>query len=136
MNTIDRPSRLAVEYTLSWSSGTMYHLERYFAEPVSVWRDVLPDGLSAALLGQGEGARAEVAADLNELIALNAKRPYFLLVHVRESNDVNSLVEITKQLEGPVEIVPVDAFLKLAASNKTYTTRYQDPADPKHFKGF
>ncbi len=59
MNTIDRTSRLAVEYTLSWSSGTMTHLERYFAEPVSVWRDVLPDGLSAALLGQGEGARAE-----------------------------------------------------------------------------
>lgn len=80
--------------------------------------------------------REEVAADLNELIALNTKRPYFLLVHVRESNDVNSLIEITKQLDGPTEIVPVDVFLKLAASNKTYTTRYQDPNEPKHFKGF
>ncbi len=80
--------------------------------------------------------RAEVTADLNELIALNAKRPYFLLIHVRESNDVNSLVEVTKQLEGPVEIVPVDVFLKLAASNKTYTTRYQDPDEPKHFTGY
>ena len=80
--------------------------------------------------------REEVAADLNELIALNAKRPYFLLVHVRESNDVNSLVQVTQQLEGPVEIVPLDVFLKLAASNKTYTTRYQDPDEPKHFKGF
>ncbi|MDP2138161.1 MAG: GxGYxYP family putative glycoside hydrolase, partial [Candidatus Didemnitutus sp.] len=80
--------------------------------------------------------RAEVTADLNELIALNAKRPYFLLVHVRESNDVNSLVEITRQLEGPVEIVPIDVFLKLAASKKTYTTRYQDPEDPKHFTGY
>jgi len=80
--------------------------------------------------------REEVAADLNELIALNAKRPYFLLVHVRESNDVNSLVEITKQLHGPTEIVPVDVFLKLAASAKTYTTRYQDPEDPKHFEGY
>ncbi|MCX6943305.1 MAG: GxGYxYP family putative glycoside hydrolase [Opitutales bacterium] len=80
--------------------------------------------------------RAEVTADLNELIALNAKRPYFLLVHVRESNDVNSLIQVTKQLEGPVAIVPVDVFLKLAASNQTYTTRYQDPDDPKHFKGY
>jgi hypothetical protein len=80
--------------------------------------------------------RNEVAADLNELIALNAKRPYFLLIHVRESNDVNSLVEVTKQLDGPIEIVPLDVFLKLAASNKTYTTRYQDPADPKHFEGY
>lgn len=80
--------------------------------------------------------RSEVAADLNELIALNAKRPYFLLVHVRESNDVNSLVEVVKQLDGPVEVVPLDVFLKLAASNKTYTTRYQDPEDPKHFEGY
>lgn len=80
--------------------------------------------------------RDEVSADLNELIALNAKRPYFLLVHVRESNDVNSLVEVTKQLTGPVEIVPLDVFLKLAAAEKTYTTRYQDPADPKHFEGY
>lgn len=80
--------------------------------------------------------RAEVAADLNELIALNRVRPYFLLVHVRESNDVNSLVEVTKQLDGPVEIVPLDVFLKLAASKQTYTTRYQDPAEPKHFSGY
>ena len=80
--------------------------------------------------------RDAVTDDLNELIALNAKRPYFLLVHVRESNDVNSLVEVTKQLKGPVEIVPIDVFLKLAASNKTYTTRYQDPDEPKHFEGF
>ncbi|HUG12794.1 MAG TPA: GxGYxYP domain-containing protein [Opitutaceae bacterium] len=80
--------------------------------------------------------RAEVAADLNELIALNSKRPYFLLVHVRESNDVNSLVEVVAQLHGPVEVVPLDVFLKLAASNKTYTTRYQDPDDPKHFTGY
>ncbi|MBP6508564.1 MAG: hypothetical protein KA257_13465 [Opitutaceae bacterium] len=80
--------------------------------------------------------RDAVTDDLNELIALNAKRPYFLLVHVRESNDVNSLIEVTKQLNGPIEIVPLDVFLKLAASNKTYTTRYQDPDEPKHFKGF
>ena len=80
--------------------------------------------------------REEVAADLNELIALNATRPYFLLVHVRESNDVNSLVEIVKQLSGPTEVVPIDVFLKLAASKKTYTTRYQDPDEPKHFKGY
>ena len=80
--------------------------------------------------------REEVAADLNELIALNTVRPYFLLVHVRESNDVNSLVEIIDHLHGPTEVVPVDRFLKLAASRKTYQTRYQQPDDPKHFKGY
>ena len=80
--------------------------------------------------------REAVTDDLNELISLNSKRPYFLLIHVRESNDVNSLVEVTKNLDGPIEIVAVDKFLKLAASNKTYTTRYQDPDEPKHFEGY
>lgn len=80
--------------------------------------------------------REEVAADIEEMIALNTQRPYFLLVHVRESNDVNSLIGIVNKLSGPTEVVPLDVFLKLAASKKTYTTRYQDPADPKHFKGF
>ena len=79
--------------------------------------------------------REEVAADLNELIALNRTRPYFCLVHVRESNDVNSVVEVIKRLEGPVEVVPLDVFLKLAAGAKTYTTRYQLPSDPKHIQG-
>lgn len=80
--------------------------------------------------------REEVTADLNELIALNSKRPYFLLVHVRESNDVNSLVEVVKHLEGPVEVKPLDVFLKLAASAKTYETRFRQADDPVHFKGY
>ena len=80
--------------------------------------------------------RDAVTDDLNEPISLNSKRPYFLLVHVRESNDVNSLVQVTKELTGPIEIVPIDVFLKLAASKKTYTTRYQDPDEPKHFEGY
>ena len=80
--------------------------------------------------------REEVTADLNELIALNSNLPYFLLVHVRESNDVNSLVGVVENLEGPVEVVALDKFLKLAASNKTYVTRYRQKDDPVHFKGY
>jgi len=80
--------------------------------------------------------RDEVTADLNELITLNSKRPYFLAVHVRESNDVNSLVTVVENLEGPVEVVALDRFLKLAASNKTYETRFRQMDDPVHFKGY
>ena len=80
--------------------------------------------------------REEVTADLNELIALNSNLPYFLLVHVRESNDVNSLVTVVENLEGPVEVVALDKFLKLAASNKNYVTRYRQEDDPVHFKGY
>ena len=80
--------------------------------------------------------RDEVTADLNELITLNSKRPYFLAVHVRESNDVNSLVTVVENLEGPVEVLALDRFLKLAASNKTYETRFRKEDDPVHFKGY
>jgi hypothetical protein len=72
----------------------------------------------------------EAAADLEELIQLNPKRPYFLLMHVRESNTVEKVSTILGSLSEPVEIVPLDVFLKLAASAKTYRTRYQQPGDP------
>jgi hypothetical protein len=80
--------------------------------------------------------RDAVAADMNELIALNPRRPYFLLVHVRETNSVASLVAMITQLRGPVEIVPLDVFLKLAASAKTYQTCFEYPDEVKHFSGF
>jgi hypothetical protein len=72
----------------------------------------------------------EAAADLEELIQLNPKRPYFLLMHVRESNTVEKVSTILNSLSEPVEVVPLDVFLELAASNKTYRTRYQQPGDP------
>lgn len=72
----------------------------------------------------------EAIADLEELIYLNRKRPYFLLIHVRESRSIDRVAEILDGLEEPVEIVPLDVFLKLAASAKTYRTRYREPGDP------
>ncbi|MEZ5277969.1 MAG: GxGYxYP family putative glycoside hydrolase [Opitutaceae bacterium] len=72
----------------------------------------------------------EAVADLEELIHLNRKRPYFLLIHVRESKSIEKTVDILKAVREPIEIVPLDVFLKMAASNKTYRTRYQQPDDP------
>jgi hypothetical protein len=72
----------------------------------------------------------EAAADLEELIQLNPQRPYFLLMHVRESNTVEKVATILGSLSEPVEVVPLDVFLKLAASNKTYRTNYQQSGDP------
>ncbi len=73
---------------------------------------------------------AEAAADLEELIQLNPQRPYFLLMHVRESNTVEKVSAVLNSLSEPVEVVPLDVFLKLAAGAKTYRTRYQQPGDP------
>src|SRR5882724_2570386 len=72
----------------------------------------------------------EAGADLEELIQLNPVRPYFLLMHVRESNTIEKVSQILNSLTEPVEVVPLDQFLKLAAGAKTYRTRYQQPSDP------
>lgn len=71
----------------------------------------------------------EAAADLEELIQLNPQRPYFLLMHIRESNTVEKVTQILGSLSEEVEVVPLDVFLKLAADAKTYQTHYQQPTD-------
>jgi hypothetical protein len=73
--------------------------------------------------------RAEAAADLEELIQLNPQRPYFLLMHVRESNTVEKVADILGRLSESVEVIPLDVFLQLAAGAKTYRTHYQQPTD-------
>ncbi|MFI5355870.1 MAG: GxGYxYP domain-containing protein [Opitutales bacterium] len=72
----------------------------------------------------------EAAADLEELMQLNPQRPYFLLMHVRERNSVEKVHAILSRLSEEVEVVPLDVFLKLAASDPTYRTHYQQPDDP------
>jgi hypothetical protein len=72
----------------------------------------------------------EAAADIEELIQMNPKRPYFLLLHVRESNTVEKVAAILDRLTEPTEVVPLDVFLKLAADKKTYRTNFQKPTDP------
>ncbi|HUF09359.1 MAG TPA: GxGYxYP domain-containing protein [Rhodothermales bacterium] len=58
--------------------------------------------------------------DLKELIALNSKRPYFLLMHVRESSDIARVKNMLDKLGPEVEVVPLDMFLKMAATNPTF----------------
>jgi hypothetical protein len=72
----------------------------------------------------------EAAADLEELMQLNPQRPYFLLMHVRERNSVEKVHQILSLLSEDAEVVPLDVFLKLAASDPTYRTHYQQPGDP------
>ena len=72
----------------------------------------------------------EAAADLEELLRLNPKRPYFLLMHVRERTTIEQVATILDNLSDEVEVVPLDVFMKLAASKKTYRTRTQKPTDP------
>jgi hypothetical protein len=67
-----------------------------------------------------EKPEAEVVADLEELAAINAERPYFLLVHVRESSDIARVKSICDQLSGNIEVMPLDIFLKMAGETPTF----------------
>ncbi|MDQ8187698.1 GxGYxYP domain-containing protein [Pelagicoccus sp. SDUM812002] len=72
----------------------------------------------------------EAIADLEELIQLNRKRPYFLLIHVRESTTIDRVADILEGVSEEMEVVSLDVFLKLAASEQTYKQRYLQGSDP------
>ena len=67
-----------------------------------------------------ERKKEEVVADLNELATINANRPYFMLIHVREWSDITRVKEILDGLDENFEVVPLDIFLKMAGSEPTY----------------
>ena len=73
---------------------------------------------------------ADAAADIEELIQMNPRRPYFLLVHVRELNTVEKVAAILERLSEPAEVVPLDRFLKLAAGQPTFRKNFKQPTDP------
>lgn len=73
---------------------------------------------------------SEVKADLVELATINHKRPYFLLLHVRQWSDITRVKSILDSLGPAFEVVPLDLFLKMAATEPTFED-YVRPEDWK-----
>jgi hypothetical protein len=67
---------------------------------------------------------ADAVADLQELAEINVKRPYFLLVHVREYSDVKRVKGILDKLGSEFEVVPLDVFLAMAGAQPTFEERF------------
>lgn len=67
---------------------------------------------------------ADAVADLEELASINSKRPYFLLVHVRESSDVKRVKGILDKLGPEFQVVPLDVFLTMAGQGPTFQERF------------
>jgi hypothetical protein len=65
----------------------------------------------------------DAVADLKELAAINARRPYFLLVHVRENSDIKRVKGILDKLGPEFEVVPLDVFLVMAGKQPTFEER-------------
>ncbi len=67
---------------------------------------------------------ADAVADLQELAAINKQRPYFLLVHVRESSDVARVKSILDKLGDEFEVIPLDIFIKMAGEKPTFKEKF------------
>ena len=71
-----------------------------------------------------ERLESEAVADIKELAAMNAKRPYFLLLHVREYSDISRVKSILDKLGPGYEVIPLDMMMKMAAEKPTFKERY------------
>jgi GxGYxYP putative glycoside hydrolase C-terminal domain/GxGYxYP_N second domain/GxGYxYP third domain/GxGYxYP_N 1st domain len=67
---------------------------------------------------------ADAVADLQELARINSARPYFLLLHVRESSDIKRVIGILDKLDSQFEVVPLDVFLTMAGARPTFKERF------------
>jgi hypothetical protein len=64
--------------------------------------------------------------DIIELSEMNSGRPYFMLIHVRETSDVLRVKSICDKLGPEFEVIPLDIFLKMAAETPNYKERYMN----------
>lgn len=71
-----------------------------------------------------DAADDQVLADLEELAGLNKIRPYFLLMHVRQSSSIKRVKSILDRLSPQFQVVPLDVFLKLAGEEPTFQERF------------
>ncbi len=67
---------------------------------------------------------ADAVGDLEELARVNPRRPYFLLMHIRESSDVRRVKGILDKLGPEFQVVPLDVFLTMAGSDPTFQERF------------
>ncbi|MBP1646759.1 MAG: hypothetical protein H6Q30_204 [Bacteroidetes bacterium] len=83
-----------------------------------------------------ERPEADAAADLEELARVNPKRPYFLLIHIREYSDLQRTKNILDRVSKDFEVVPLDLFLRYAAEKPTFEERFRDTKWTKDARQF
>lgn len=136
---------LRVFETMDWSEGSEVEGNTDLTQPViDMYYDGMPEAIGF-VNGYGPGftftvrdgrpfvsydyylsphrPEADAVADLQELATLNDKRPYFLLVHVREYSDVKRVKGILDKLGPEFEVVPLDVFLTMAGTQPTFEKR-------------
>ncbi len=71
-----------------------------------------------------EPSEEEAANDLMELASINTRRPYFLLMHIRQTSDLVRVKNILDKLGPEFEVIPLDIFLKMAGQNPTFEEHF------------
>ncbi len=71
-----------------------------------------------------ERSENDAVADLIELGAINSKRPYFLLMHVRQWSDISRVKDILDRLPEEYELLPLDVFMKMAGQQPTFEEQF------------
>ncbi|RLF25724.1 MAG: hypothetical protein DRN14_07845, partial [Thermoplasmata archaeon] len=69
-------------------------------------------------------SEADAANDLMELAKINSGRPYFMLIHVRESSGMVRVKGILDRLGPEFEVIPLDIFMVMAGQNQTFENRF------------
>jgi hypothetical protein len=116
------PKDLVDEY-YRWMPDAIGFINGYRAANTFTVRDKRPL-ISYDYYLAAEKPEEEVVADLEELAVINSERPYFLLVHVRESSDVARIKSICDKLGNNTEVVPLDIFLRMTGENPTFREYY------------
>lgn len=74
-------------------------------------------------------SRDDAVADLRELAKVNSERPYFLLMHIRESSNIKRVKGILDGLGREFELVPLDVFLTMAGKKATFKERFLEDSN-------
>lgn len=68
----------------------------------------------------------EVVQDLKELAVINPQRPFFMPIHVRETNTVARIKSIMDQLGPEFQVVPPEELMIMAGQKSTTATWFLD----------
>ena len=75
----------------------------------------------------------DAEADIVELATVNPKRPYFLLMHVRNFSDIRRVIRILNRLPEEFEVLPLDTFITMAGENWTFDERFAGDAGSQRY---
>ncbi len=74
METITPDNLASIEFILKWSKNGIKHEDRFYAERVNFWRDILPQAMRDHIMGAAAGERTAQSFAPGELIPLSTSR--------------------------------------------------------------